>query len=146
MNLTLRRGTLAARGWRLFFVGAGVLYHEPVCPQTPPFKMAPDQERLWEEVPFTQISDSDLCKLPAIETDAGLAIAELDGFCRTFQGQPRQKPYHWIVELDQVHVGKYLCTVYGGDIPDDIDIEPCADTIAECICLAIVQTAAAIQK
>lgn len=72
-GLDLRKKTLPCLGWRLFFVGDGALYREVVPPSDPPFEMEPDQERLWEEVSFDRISDADLLKCPAVESDPGVS-------------------------------------------------------------------------
>jgi hypothetical protein len=68
-DLEIRRKACEALGWRLFFIGDGFLYHEIIPPSDPPFELEDDQVHLWEEVPFSQISDKVLQRCPPIESD-----------------------------------------------------------------------------
>lgn len=101
-GLPLRKAALPFVGFRLFFIGDGVLYHEVVADQF--FKMEPDQLRLWEEVDFARISNTELTKCPAIESDPAVSIPTLDEFCR-------KRGLRW--DLYMTADGKrYSCAIY----------------------------------
>ena len=81
-GLELRKAALEALGYRLFWIGDGFLYHEVILPSNPPFVLKEDQKKLWEEVPFGQISDKDCAKLPRIESDPAVSEPEFLKWCK----------------------------------------------------------------